>query len=174
MNDLKEINKKSFSSLFSIKNLFFLLFIIILFSVDRITKLKVIRHQLTNENYIYINDFLNFDLIWNTGVGFGLLSSESTFIYNSITIFIFLIILAIIYLIFKSNVFEKILYMFILGGALGNLYDRIFYFAVPDFIDLHFKGFHWFTFNFADIFITIGIILLIIRELFLKEKNEKI
>ena len=107
MNDLKEINKKSFSSLFSIKNLFFLLFIIILFSVDRITKLKVIRHQLTNENYIYINDFLNFDLIWNTGVGFGLLSSESTFIYNSITIFIFLIILAIIYLIFKSNVFEK-------------------------------------------------------------------
>ena len=91
------------------------------------------------------------------------------FVYNSITILIGLILIIILYIMIKSNFFEKILYSIILGGALGNFYDRIIYFAVPDFIDIHYQRFHWFTFNIADIFITIGIFLLIIKELILKK-----
>ena len=173
MNETKEINSKNFLSLISKKNIFFLSLILILFFIDRITKLQIIRHQLLNENYIYINDFLNFDLTWNTGIGFGLLSFESSLIYNLITFVICLIILIIAYFTLKSNNYEKILYIFILSGALGNLYDRIFYYAVPDFIDFHYKEFHWFTFNFADIFITIGILFLIIRELFFNNDAKK-
>ncbi len=94
------------------------------------------------------------------------------FVYNSITILIGLILIIILYIMIKSNFFEKILYSIILGGALGNFYDRIIYFAVPDFIDIHYQRFHWFTFNIADIFITIGIVLLIVKELTLSnEKN---
>ena len=115
---------------------------------------------------------MNFDLVWNTGIGFGLFSSNSNLIYNSTTAVIFAIIVFIIYLILKSSFLDKLFLSLVLGGALGNLYDRFTYKAVPDFIDIHYKSFHWFTFNIADIFITAGIIMLLVKELFIKnEKN---
>ena len=169
MNVVKKLN--SASSLLEKKNLICFLIVILTFSFDRISKIKIIDHQ-TENNQIYINDFINFDLVWNTGIGFGFFSSNSNIIYNSITAIICAIIIFIIYLIIKSLFMDKLLLSLVLGGALGNLYDRLTYYAVPDFIDIHYKGFHWFTFNMADIFITVGIIMLLIKELFIKnEKN---
>ena len=149
--------------------LLFLIIVISIFSLDRISKIKVINSQGDN-NKNFINEFINIDLIWNTGIGFGLLSSGSGIIYNSITLIIGLVIFFLIYLIIKSNNIEKFFFSLILGGALGNFYDRCTYFAVPDFIDIHYKDFHWFTFNIADIFITIGVICLIIKGFFIKDK----
>ena len=143
--------------------------IILCFFVDRISKIKIIEFQEYNSSH-YVNDFINFDLVWNTGIGFGLFSSLSGLIYNILTIIIGFVIIFLIYLITKSKFLEKVFISLILGGALGNFYDRIFYYAVPDFIDVHFGSFHWFIFNVADIFITAGIIGLIIIELFKKEK----
>jgi|TARA_B100001093_G_C26149542_1_gene726817 signal peptidase II len=137
----------------------------LIFLIDRITKEKIIELQTQNEKSIYVNDYLNFDLIWNSGIGFGLFSLEANFFYHLITFLIFIIILVIIILIFRSNKKEKFMYSLILGGALGNLFDRIIYFSVPDFIDLHFDNYHWFSFNIADIFISIGIIFILINEL---------
>ena len=171
MNTQKQFDKNNFSLLGQKYKLICVLIVIIIFFLDRISKIKIINHQVDNES-IYINDFINLDLVWNTGIGFGLFSSNSTVIYNSITTLIGIILIIIVFMIIKSNLFEKILYSIILGGALGNIYDRIAYFAVPDFIDIHYQRFHWFTFNIADIFITIGIFLLIIKEFFLtNEKN---
>ena len=122
-----------------------------------------------SDNVFYVNNFLNFNLLWNTGIGFGLLSSDNSTIYNFITIIIGLVIIFLIYLIVKSNNIEKLFFSLVLGGALGNFYDRCTYFAVPDFIDIHYKNFHWFTFNIADIFITVGIVLLISKDLIFKK-----
>ena len=141
-----------------------------IFVFDRLSKIWIINHQEEN-SAIFINKFLNFELIWNTGIGFGLFSTDPNLFYNLTSLFIFLVVLFLCYLIFRSNFFDKICFSIVLGGALGNLYDRLIYFAVPDFIDFHLEDFHWFTFNIADIFITIGIILLIIKDLFVK-KNE--
>ena len=146
----------------------FLIIVISIFSLDRISKIKVINSQDDN-NKNFINEFINIDLIWNTGIGFGLLSSGSGIIYNSITLIIGLVIFFLIYLIIKSNNIEKFFFSLILGGALGNFYDRCTYYAVPDFIDIHYKNFHWFTFNIADIFITAGIVLLISKDLIFKK-----
>ena len=110
--------------------------------------------------------------MWNIGIGFGLLSSDSNLIYNSITLVICMVIFFLVYLIIQSKLIDKILFSLILGGALGNFYDRLTYKAVPDFIDIHYDKFHWFTFNIADVFISLSIVLLIIKDLFLKnEKN---
>ena len=167
MNIFKKIEKKNFSFISQKNNLICLLIIILIFVSDRISKIKIINHQIDN-NRVYINDFMNFDLVWNTGIGFGLLSSNSNLVYNLITIIIGVIIIFLIYLIVKSNFLDKMLFSLVMGGALGNFYDRLVYFAVPDFIDIHYQNFHWFTFNIADIFITIGIIMLISKDLFLK------
>ena len=167
MNIVKKIEKKNFSFISQKNNLICLLIIILIFVSDRISKIKIINHQIDN-NRVYINDFMNFDLVWNTGIGFGLLSSNSDLVYNLITIIIGAIIIFLIYLIVKSNFLDKTLFSLVMGGALGNFYDRLVYFAVPDFIDIHYQNFHWFTFNIADIFITIGIIMLISKDLFLK------
>ena len=141
--------------------------IILCFFVDRISKIKIIEFQEYNSSY-YVNDFINFDLVWNTGIGFGLFSSLSGLIYNILTIIIGFVIIFLIYLITKSKFLEKVFISLILGGALGNFYDRIFYYAVPDFIDIHYNNFHWFTFNIADIFITLGILILIFKDIFKK------
>ena len=141
--------------------------IILCFFVDRISKIKIIEFQEYNSSY-YVNDFINFDLVWNTGIGFGLFNSLSGLIYNILTIIIGFVIIFLIYLITKSKFLEKVFISLILGGALGNFYDRIFYYAVPDFIDIHYNKFHWFTFNIADIFITLGIIILIFKDIFKK------
>ena len=146
--------------------------IIFIFLIDRVSKLLIISSPETYEQYgINITTFLNFNLIWNEGIAFGLFSFDEKFYYNLITIFICLIILIIIWFMLKSKGFEKISFLLIIGGSLGNIYDRIYYSAVPDFIDIHYKNFHWFTFNIADIFITLGIILIILNDLLIK-KNE--
>jgi len=166
MNLSKNLKNKFFSK----EAIISLVIIIFIFVLDRVSKIKIIKHQTDNDGSLYISDYLNFDLIWNTGIGFGLLSQNVNIYYNAITFLIFLVIIFLSYLVFKATFWEKNLYCLILGGALGNFYDRIFYFAVPDFIDIHINNFHWFTFNIADIFITIGIVVLISKDLILNKK----
>tara|TARA_X000000368_G_C22584696_1_gene516673 strand:+ start:70 stop:576 length:507 start_codon:yes stop_codon:yes gene_type:complete len=168
MELLKNFNKNKLSFP-SIKIYSICLFIaILIFTIDRISK-NIILELLINKKTIYINDFLNLELIWNLGIGFGLLSSKSSLIHYLISSIIGLVIIFIMFLIFKSKLIDKILFSIILGGAMGNFYDRIVFMAVPDFIDFHYLNFHWFTFNIADIFITIGIIAIILKDLFIKE-----
>ena len=153
---------------------FFFSFVIVLtiFALDRFTKYYIL-NLAEAEKYvdIYFNSFLNFHLIWNTGIGFGLFSFEQITVYNFITIIIIVINLLIIYLILKSNDFRAYFFLLILGGSLGNLFDRVYYSAVPDFIDINYGGYHWFIFNVADIFITFGIICLIFVELLNYKKD---
>ena len=149
--------------------------IIFIFLIDRISKLLIIGSPETYEQYgISITSFLNFNLIWNEGIAFGLFSFDDKFYYNFLTIFICFITIIIIWLMSRSEGFEKFSYLMIIGGSLGNIYDRIYYFAVPDFVDIHFNNYHWFIFNVADIFITLGIVFLICIEIFgaKKQKNE--
>ena len=146
--------------------IYFLILILIIYYIDRFTKDIIINHY--NKDQIFINDYLNFDLIWNTGIGFGFFSTSSTELYYLITILIGVVILALLYLLLISDNLDKIIYSLIVGGALGNFHDRILFQAVPDFIDLHYNSFHWFTFNVADIFITIGIIAFVLRGFFVK------
>ena len=158
--------------IFKKENIYFLFFIFIIFFLDRYSK-NLILNLLENEKYFFINNYLNLNLVFNTGIGFGLFSLDAGIYYNMLSMLIFLIILVLVYLMFQSKTSEKIFFSFIIGGAIGNLYDRIIYKAVPDFIDFHFKDFHWFTFNIADIFISLGIIFMILNEvLYKKQKNE--
>ena len=153
------------------KNFFFnFSIIIIVFCLDRISKLYVI--FLSEKNLspnLFSSKFLNFHLIWNEGIAFGLLSFDQDFYYNILTILILLITFLIIYLMLKSNGLEKFSYSMIIGGSFGNITDRLYYSAVPDFIDIYVNNFHWFIFNVADIFISIGVILLIVLEFFKKK-----
>ena len=148
--------------------------ILFIFLADRISKLYIlsILEDLGNVN-ININSYINLILVWNSGIGFGLLSFDQLEMYNLMTILIIFINLLIVYLIIKSKDYTAYFFLIILGGSLGNLFDRIYYSAVPDFIDISYKGYHWFVFNVADIFISLGIIALIFLELFIKTKNEK-
>ena len=148
------------------ENIFFAILTLIIIYIDRISKEKVIKNF--DESVFYLNDYLNIDLIWNNGIGFGLLSTNSSLTYNLITLIIGLVVVFLTYIFCISEKTDKLIYSIIIGGALGNLSDRIIYKAVPDFIDLHFDNFHWFTFNVADIFITIGIIIFILRSFFVK------
>ena len=165
MNISKNIQKKIFSR----ETIVSVILIIFVFIFDRITKISIIDHQTQNQT-IFVNDYLNFELIWNTGIGFGLLSQNANIYYHLISLLIFTVIVFLIYLLIKAEFLEKILFCLILGGALGNFYDRLIYFAVPDFIDLHINDFHWFTFNIADIFITLGIFLIIIKDTIFRKK----
>ena len=161
----------------NLKNFYLnLVIILIVFIFDRATKLYILKLAEVEASVdIYITPYLNLFLIWNKGIAFGLFSIDGSIIYNSITILIGLIIVAILFMMLKNNNIQSYFFALIAGGALGNLYDRIVYSAVPDFIDLHFYGFHWFVFNVADIFITIGVFCLILVELFFnnKDTNEK-
>ena len=139
--------------------------ILLIFLLDRISKIYVIfldKKFLGSE--IFSSKFLNIQLFWNEGIAFGLFSLKQGKLYNFLTIIIMILIILILYLAFKSNGIKKYSLLLIFGGAIGNLYDRIFYNAVPDFIDLHIGNFHWFIFNVADIFITIGVIFMILLE----------
>lgn len=147
-------------------------FILIIFLLDRFSKIYVIYlDRNTSETEIFSSKFLNIHLIWNEGIAFGLLAFNEDNIYNFLSIFIFIIILFIIYMVIYSEGFKKYSLMILLGGALGNFFDRLFFKAVPDFIDFHVGNFHWFIFNVADIFITIGVFLMILLEFF--DKNKK-
>ena len=141
--------------------------ILILFFFDRLTKLYLINLQASGTDVdFYIFPFLNFYLIWNTGIGFGLASMETNVYYHILTTIIVFVNLGLIYFLVKSKGIYVYLFATIVGGSLGNLFDRIYYYAVPDFIDLHVGDYHWFIFNVADIFITVGIIGLLFVELF--------
>ena len=164
--DIKEIKNNFFKK----ENIYFLLLISIIFFFDRVSKFQIINNL--NESTYYINNYINLDLIWNTGIGFGFFSFTSNFIYNTVTAIIALIIVFLFGYSLKSNKSEKLFLSIIIGGALGNIYDRIIFKAVPDFIDLHYNSFHWFTFNIADIFITIGLVLMLLAGSQKKNKNE--
>ena len=154
----------------------YFLIVIVVFSFDRISKILILNILEDKEQVdIYINTFLNFYLVWNKGIGFGLFSFDSSNAYNLITLIIFIINGFIIYLVFIGKGVKVYFLLIILGGSLGNFFDRLYYNAVPDFIDLNYKGYHWFIFNVADIFITLGIICLIFAELLnYKTSDEKI
>ena len=153
----------------------YVLYVFILFTVDRITKFQVLNiFENQDKVDIYINSFLSLYLVWNKGIGFGLFSFDDATVYNLLTLLILFINGIIIYLIFVEKGMKVYFLLTILGGSLGNFVDRIYYKAVPDFIDLNYQGYHWFIFNVADIFITLGIICLIFVELInYKSSDEK-
>tara|TARA_B100000900_G_scaffold349106_1_gene315125 strand:+ start:1073 stop:1573 length:501 start_codon:yes stop_codon:yes gene_type:complete len=155
------------------KSLLFNFFLVLLiFLLDRVSKLYII--YLDNKflgSEIFSSKFLNIILVWNDGIAFGLLSFKKESLYDILSVIILIIILILIFMIIKSYGFKKYSFLIILGGALGNFFDRVFYRAVPDFIDFHIGNLHWFVFNVADIFITIGVIFMIILELF--DNNKK-
>ncbi len=143
-----------------------ILLLLFVFILDRASKIVILNiAEETGKVDIYINSFLNLFLVWNKGIGFGLLSFDQKFIYDGVTIIISIINLIIIYLIVIEKGLKPYFLLIILGGSLGNLFDRLYYSAVPDFIDLNYNGYHWFIFNVGDIFITVGIICLILVEI---------
>jgi signal peptidase II len=162
------------NKLFLKKTIIYFGIILFIFLADRISKLYIlsILEDIGNVD-ININSYINLILVWNSGIGFGLFSFDQSQMYNVMTILIIFINLLIVYLIIKSKDKSAYFFLIILGGSLGNLFDRIYYSAVPDFIDISYKGYHWFVFNVADIFISLGIICLIFAELLnYKKKNE--
>jgi signal peptidase II len=152
--------------IFKKKNIFLLTIIFFIFFFDRLSKNKILSDL--SDSAFYVNKFLNIDLIWNTGIGFGLFSFNTPLAYNMISIFIAVIIIILFYTCIISEKLDSLIFSIIIGGALGNFYDRLVFNAVPDFIDLHYGDFHWFTFNVADIFITVGIIAFIAKNYFIK------
>jgi len=154
---LKNLNKKFLINFFLIS---------LIFLLDRISKIYVINlnHKLLGSE-IFSSNYLNISLIWNEGIAFGLFSFSQTIMYDLLTLFISLVIIVILIMLIQSNDLRKYPLLMIFGGAIGNLYDRVFYKAVPDFIDVHVNNFHWFIFNVADIFISIGVISMILIEI---------
>ena len=160
------------------KKNFFINFILVLtiFGLDRITKNFVISQSKINlSNDLFLSNYLNISLMWNEGIAFGLFAFDESFFYNFITILIIIVIIIVFFMILKNEGYKKYSLILILGGALGNLYDRILFSAVPDFIDFHIGDFHWFVFNVADIFICIGVIIMILSEFMVtKTSNEEL
>ena len=149
-----------------------IIFIIFIFLFDRFSKIYVINlYKKNNTSELFESKFLNINLIWNEGIAFGLFSFDKSNLYNILTLIIFLVIFTVLVMIIKSEGIKRYSLLMIFGGALGNFYDRVIYKAVPDFIDLHIAEFHWFIFNVADIFITIGVIFMILYELFGNNKD---
>ena len=151
-----------------------IIIILSIFFFDRITKIYLLSLQAGGTDIdFYIYPFLNFYLVWNTGIGFGLAAMETNIYYHILTSIILIINIGLIFFLIKSKGIYTYLIALIIGGSLGNLFDRIYYYAVPDFIDLHLGNYHWFIFNVADIFITVGIIGLLLVELLKREKISK-
>ena len=149
-----------------------LIFIFVIFSLDRISKIYIIYlNKKYYDSVIFQSKYLNIDLMWNEGIAFGLLSFNRSDLYNFLTVIISIVILIIFIMVIKNIGLKKYALIMILGGAIGNLYDRVFFRAVPDFIDFHIGEFHWFVFNIADIFITLGVIFMILLELIDNNKN---
>ncbi len=156
------------------KNLSSFSFVALIFILDRYSKILILeKSKSLGTLNININSFLNFNLVWNDGIAFGLLSFTQNVYYNAITCVIIFITMVIIWFAYKSQGYEKISFLMITGGSLGNIFDRLYYSSVIDFIDINFNNFHWFIFNVADIFITLGVIILIFLEIFKSNKNEK-
>ncbi len=154
------------------KIIIFISLLTLFFFLDRVSKIYILQFVSNNlDTSIYINKFLSLNLVWNKGIAFGLFSFEKSLIYNLITALIVIINLIILYLVFIYKDIRAYFFLMILGGSLGNLFDRLYYRSVPDFIDINFEGYHWFIFNVSDIFITLGVICLIIAELLMNKKN---
>ena len=144
----------------------------LIFFLDRISKIYILQFAWNSlDTNIYINQFLSLNLVWNKGIAFGLFSFEKSLIYNLITTLIVIINLIILYLVFIYKDLRAYFFLMILGGSLGNLFDRLYYGSVPDFIDINIREYHWFIFNVSDIFITLGVICLIIAELLMNKKT---
>ena len=156
-------------------NIIYIFIFILIFAVDRFSKLYILNLTEINDSLnLYVTPFLNFYLIWNKGIAFGLFSFDQNFTYNFITFLIIVITVIILIIAIKSKDYKGYFFISIFSGSVANLYDRFNYFAVPDFIDFHLNDFHWFIFNVADIFISLGVICLIFVEIFFKKKiNEK-
>ena len=152
------------------KKIFIDFFIILaIFLIDRISKILMINYSYSNDGKNYLlTSFINLELIWNDGIAFGMLSSQKGIYYNSISLLIIIITIIIFFIMIRSSGVQKYSFMMIFGGSLGNVFDRLFYASVPDFIDIHFNNFHWFIFNVADIFITLGVLILIYLEFYKK------
>ena len=155
---------------------FFIIFSI--FCVDRFSKIYVISfHEKNFGSDLYNSKFLNIILIWNECIAFVLFSFSDKFFYHILSFLIGIVILIIFVMLNRSEGLKKYSLLMILGGALGNFYDRIIFEAVPDFIDFHVENFHWFIFNVSDIFICLGVLSMIILEIIsnkeesLNEKN---
>ena len=155
------------------KNFFINSFLVLsIFLIDRLSKIYVIyldKKFLGSE--IFSSKYLNINLIWNDGIAFGLFSFQKSNLYNFLTLIIIVIIFLIIFMTAKAEGIKKYSLLMILGGAIGNVFDRLFNRAVPDFIDFHIGNFHWFIFNIADVFITIGVIFMILIEIIGNNKN---
>ena len=145
-----------------------------IFILDRFSKIYVVHlDKVNHSSELYQSKYLNITLVWNEGIAFGLFSFDQNYLYNLLTLIISIIVFIVFIMMIKSNGLKKYSLIMIFGGALGNLYDRIFFRAVPDFIDFHISNFHWFIFNVADIFITVGVIFMILYELIVNNNNNK-
>ena len=145
-------------------------FILLIFFLDRISKIYVINLSKKNfDNKIFSSKYLDFTLIWNEGIAFGLMSFNNDLFYNMLSIIILIVTIFVFILALKNDGLKRYAFLSIFAGSLGNFYDRFFYSAVPDFIDLHINDFHWFIFNIADIFIFFGVIIMIMTEFFVKD-----
>jgi len=152
------------------KNIIYIFIFILIFVIDRFTKLYILNLAEINDTLnLSVTSFLNFYLIWNKGIAFGLFSFDQNFIYNFITFLIIAVTVIVLIIAMKSKDYKGYFFISIFSGSVGNLYDRIYYSAVPDFIDFHLNDFHWFIFNVADIFISLGVICLIFVEIFFKK-----
>ena len=161
---LKKLNKSLLNNI----SLTFLIFLL-----DRISKIYIINlDKKLSGSEIFSSKFINITLIWNEGIAFGLLSFDQNNLYNLLTLLIIIVIFIIGWMTVKSHGLKKYSLIMILGGAIGNLYDRIFFKAVPDFIDFHVGDFHWFIFNFADVFITLGVFFMILLEIIDNNRNK--
>ena len=148
------------------------LIVVLIYFLDRLSKIYVI--ELDKNNFgseIFNSSYLNIVLIWNKGIAFGLFSFNETHLYNILSLIISIIIIIVIIMSLRTQGFKRYSLLMVVGGALGNLYDRIFFNAVPDFIDFHIGEFHWFIFNVADMFISLGVIFMILYELIDNNKN---
>ena len=157
------------------KILIYLFLVIVIFLLDRVSKIYILNlAEINNVVDIYLTPFLNIYLVWNNGIAFGLLPLDKTLLYNAVTLLITFINILILIMIVNYNDYKSFFLIMILGGSLGNLFDRVYFKAVPDFIDIHHGDFHWFVFNVADIFITVGVLCLILSELMINKeiKNE--
>ena len=156
------------------KIIFYFLILAVIFLLDRFSKLYILNLAEINDTLnLFVTPFLNFYLIWNKGIAFGLFSFEQNFIYNLITFLIVLITVIILIVAVRSKDYKGYFFISIFSGSVGNLYDRFYYSAVPDFIDFHINDFHWFIFNVADIFICVGVLCLIIAEFFFNKTSKK-
>ena len=146
----------------------------LIYFLDRLTKIYVI--QLDKNNLgsdIFNSTYLSIVLIWNKGIAFGLFSFDESHLYNILSLIISIIVVILVIMSLKSQGFKRYSLLMVVGGALGNLHDRIFFNAVPDFIDFHVGNFHWFIFNVADIFISLGVFCMILVELVDNNRNNE-